>query len=221
VLDEGTPYRRLSPAQRAHHLIGQIFWIPAFVALPNLYVIRLGKWDRLTPIFRGEFQIEKCSLPQIGHNLDVYHHMPISELKLQMNEELVVRKAKRRPSILVFRDGIDTRRMATFFSGIGDKPNPGEHIFAPIVSLRKEANLGTDYPPGFIAKVREGEIPELIYLPPDGTVIKNESMAVLSQLQCHSIGMIEETPLQMDPFAFAIYLDDFWQRVQAELLPDG
>jgi hypothetical protein len=183
-----------------------------------LYVIRLGYWDRSKPIFSGEFKIQKETLPQIGKNKDLYHHMPIPELKLQMDEELLVKKAKRRPGLLVFRDGNNPRKMATCAAGIGKAPNPVEHVFAPVVSLRKEGNIGKDYPDDFIEIVKKGKIAALIYLPADGSILKNESMAILSQMQTHPLKTIEETDLRMDPLVLGTYLESFWQRTEAELL---
>jgi hypothetical protein len=84
----------------------------------------------------------------------------------------------RLPDMLILPEGADPRRMATHFSGSGSKPNPNSHVFAPILSLRKEENLGSDYPQPFIDRLSAGELPEFIHLPAEGTIIKNESMAV-------------------------------------------
>ncbi|MBM3891551.1 MAG: hypothetical protein FJ388_20760 [Verrucomicrobia bacterium] len=65
----------------------------------------------------------------------------------------MVKKVKRRPAVLILREAVDPRRLATHFSGAGAKPNPNSHVFAPIVLLRKEDNLGQDYPQAFIEKV--------------------------------------------------------------------
>ncbi len=217
-------YVQLPPKERGRHVIGQIFWIPALVALQDLFVVRLGKWDKTQPIFAGDFELQRCTLRNVGKNSELYHHMPIPELKLKSSEELVVKKVKRRPGLLVLREGTSPRRLANFIMGRGDKPNPTEHLFAPIISLTKEASTGEDYPQKFIDRVREGHHPEFIHLPPDGVVLRNESMAVLSELQPHSIRVVEETQLQVDPTYFGVALQEFIEDLHGQLegrLVDG
>ncbi len=140
--------------------------------MQDYYVVRIGQWDRLTPITSAQFRIEKKGFHGLGRNADLYHHMPIPELKLKMDEELVVKKVKRRPAVLILREGSDPRRTATHFAGSGSKPNPNSHVFAPIISLRKEENLGNDYPQPFIDKVSACELPEFIHLPAEGKWFK-------------------------------------------------
>jgi len=214
----GQVYRKLSTAEKARHVLGQVFWIPAYLHMQDYYVVRIGQWDRLAPITSAQFQIEKKSFHGLGRNADLYHHMPIPELKLKMDEELVVKKVKRRPAVLILREGADPRRMATHFSGSGSKPNPNSHVFAPIVSLRKEENLGSDYPQPFIDKVSAGELPEFIHLPAEGTVLKNESMAVLTHLQSHAESAVEETDLALDAVYLGAALETFWQDLEGQLL---
>jgi hypothetical protein len=211
-------YRKLPIAEKARHVLGQIFWIPAYLHMQDYHVVRVGHWDRLTNITSAQFKIEKKSFHGLGRSSDLYHHMPIPELKLKMDEELVVKKVKRRPAVLILREGIDPRKIATHFSGLGQKPNPNSHVFAPIVSLRKEGNLGSDYPPDFIGKVVAGELPEFIHLPAEGTVIKNESMALLTQLQSHGECFVEETELALDALYLGAALETFWQDLEAQLL---
>jgi len=211
-------YRQLSPAERSRHLQGQIFWIPAYLHMRDYYVVRVGQWDRQAPISSAQFRIEKKSLQGLGGSSNLYHHMPIPELKLKMDEELVVKKVKRRPAILILREGVNPRRTATHVAKIGHKPNPDSHVFAPIVSLRKEDNLGTDYPQAFIEKVSAGDLPEFIHLPADGSVIKNESMAVLTHLQSHGASVVEETNLCLTALYFGTAFEAFWQDLEGQIL---
>lgn len=216
--DPGHVYRKLTTAEKARHVLGQIFWIPAYLHMQDYHVVRIGQWNRLSPISSAQFRIEKKSFHGLGRNADLYHHMPIPELKLKMDEELVVKKVKRRPAVLILREGTDPRRTATHFSGMSAKPNPNSHVFAPIVSLRKEDNLGSDYPQPFIEKVNAGELPEFIHLPAEGIVIRNESMAVLTQLQSHGEGVVEETDLALDAVYLGAALETFWQDLDGQLL---
>ena len=216
--DLGQIYRKLTTTEKARHVLGQIFWIPAYLHMQDYYVVRVGQWDRLSPITSAQFRLEKKSFHGLGRNADLYHHMPIPELKLKMDEELVVKKVKRRPAVLILREGADPRRTATHFSGLGPRPNPNSHVFAPIVSLRKEDNLGNDYPQPFVDKVCAGELPEFIHLPAEGIVIKNESMAVLTQLQSHAENAVEETDLVLDAVYLGAALETFWQDLEGQVL---
>ena len=216
--DLGQIYRKLSLADKTRHTLGQFFWIPAFLHMQDYYVVRIGQWDRKAPITSAQFKIEKKSLRDLGQNASLYHHMPIPELKLKMDEELVVKKVKRRPALLILREGADPRRLATHVSGIGKRPNPNSHVFAPIVSLRKEDNLGKDYPQEFIDKVSAGDLPEFIHLPAEGTVIRHESMAVLTQLQSHGEKVVEETDLALAQDYFGAALETFWQDLEGQIL---
>jgi hypothetical protein len=211
-------YRELSPAERSRHIPGQIFWIPAYISMSDYYVIRIGYWDRLAPISDARFRIEKRNLTELGKENDLYDHMPIPELKLRADEELVVKKVKRRPAVLVLREGLNPRRVATHATGVGQQPNPDTHVFAPVVSLRKEENLGHDYPQAFIEKVVSGILPEFIHLPVEGTVIRNESMALLTHLQSHSAAVVEATRLCLQPLYLAAALETFWQDLEAQVL---
>jgi len=216
--DLGQVYRKLTTAEKARHVLGQIFWIPAYLHMQDYYVVRVGQWDRLAPITSAQFRIEKKSFYGLNRTADLYHHMPIPELKVKMDEELVVKKVKRRPAVLILRDGTDPRRTATHVSGIGAKPNPHSHVFAPVVSLRKEDNLGNDYPQPFIDKVIATELPEFIHLPAQGTIIKNESMAVLTQLQSHCESAVEETDIALAADYLGAALETFWQDLEGQIL---
>lgn len=218
MADLSQVYRKLTTADKARHVLGQIFWIPAYLHMQDYYVVRVGQWDRLNPITTARFQLEKKSFHGLGHNADLYQHMPIPELKLKMDEELVVKKVKRRPAILILRDGCDPRRMATNISSERSKPNPNSHIFAPIVSLRKEDNVTHDYPEPFIEKVVACELPEFVHLPVEGTVIKNESMAVLTQLQSHAENAVQETDLALDKLYLGAALETFWQDLEGQIM---
>jgi hypothetical protein len=211
-------YRELTPAERGRHIPGQIFWIPAYIHMPDYYVLRIGHWDRLAPISSARFRLEKKTLSDLHEGSDLYDHMPIPELKLRADEELVVKKVKRRPAVLILREGLNPRRVATHASGAGHKPNPDTHVFAPVISLRKEENLGSDYPPSFIDKVSAGDLPEFIHLPAEGTVIRNESMAMLTHLQSHGASVVEETKLCLQPLYFGAALETFWQDLEGQIL---
>ncbi|HQF40120.1 MAG TPA: hypothetical protein PK322_13470 [Opitutaceae bacterium] len=212
-------YRQLTPAERGRHVPGQIFWIPAYEHMADYHVVRVSnRWDRHQPIDTATFEIQKKTISTIGAPSDLFHHMPIPELKLQMGEELLVKKVKRRPAVLVLRGAVDPRRLANSYAGCGAKPNPQSHVFAPIFSLRKEENVGHDYPAAFIEKVSAGELPEFIHLPAEGTTLRNESMAVLTQLQLHGENFVEETPLCLRSLYFATALETFWQDLEGQIL---
>ena len=212
-------YRQLTHGERGRHVPGQIFWIPAYEHMADYHVVRVSnRWDQHLPLDTATFEIQKKTINTIGHSSDLFHHMPIPELKLKMGEELLVKKVKRRPAVLVLREAIDPRRLAISYAGSGVKPNPQSHVFAPIFSLRKEDNVGHDYPAAFIERVAAGELPEFIHLPAEGTMLRNESMAVLTQLQLHGENFVEETTLCLRSLYFATALEAFWCDLEGQVL---
>jgi hypothetical protein len=219
VSDLAEIYRKLTPAERSRHVAGQVFWIPAYLAMQDYHVVRIGWWDRTHPISEAKFKIEKRTIQTIGHESDLYQHMPIPELKIGMDEELVVKKVKRRPAVLIWRDGFDPRKYARFSTGgTHHRPEPTTHVFAPVFSLRKADNVSQDYPEAFIQGLVDGDkYPDFLHLPAEGTVIKNESMAVLGQLQTHSEAHIEETDLALTRDYLALALEQFWKFAESRL----
>jgi hypothetical protein len=211
-------YRSLEPAKRAAHVLGQIFWIPAYIHMPDYYVLRMGSWDRTSPVTLANFTVEKRHVGRLTGSADLYAHMPIPELKLKSDEEIIVKKVKLRPAVLIVRDGIDPRHVAGTVGASRRSRNPNSHVFAPIVSLRKEGNTTTDYSAKFIEQVAAGQLPEFIHLPPDGRTLKNESMAVLTHLQSHGASFVEETECALQPLYLATALEMFWQDAEGTLL---
>lgn len=213
-------YRRLTPKEKGQHVVGQLFWIPAYLHMNDYYVVRVGAWDRTQQIATARFQIEKKTLDTLSQGSDLFHHMPIPELKVGATEELIVKKVKRRPAVMVLREGVNPRRLATHLSGQGPKPNPATHVFAPIVSLVKEHDASHAYPAEFVEKVKQGGLPEFLYLPGAGDVISNESMAVLTELQTHGEQFVEETDLCIKGDYLADSLDRLWQDITMSLIAD-
>ena len=203
-------YRDLSPAERSQHIIGQIFWIPAYQTNTSIHVLRFADRERKSDIKNTNFQVHQKSVDTIHGSSDLYHHMPIPELKLSTNEELRVLKVKKRPALLIIRGGFHTRKYSNFVSGKGREPNPSRHVFAPIVSLKKEDGLN-DYPDKFIDAIQSSDdYPEFIFLPAYSSVITNDSMAVLTDLQTHSVNCIEQTDLAVGPEFIGDALNEFW-----------
>jgi len=38
----GQVYRKLTTAEKARHVLGQVFWIPAYLHMQDYYVVRIG-----------------------------------------------------------------------------------------------------------------------------------------------------------------------------------
>jgi hypothetical protein len=211
-------YQVLEPAARGRHVIGQIFWIPAFTTERHLFAVRTTSWDRKLPIDTARFGLRQVHHSSVGGDQDLYQQMPIPELKLKTKEDLLVKKVKRRPAILIYREGINTRKLATYCAGIGDAPEPHEHVFAPIFSLRKEENVDSDYPDIFIQQVQTGKFPELMHLPPTSRIIRNESMVAFAAMQVHPRHAIEETDLRVDPLQLAASLEKLKEDTENKIL---
>jgi len=202
-------YRTLTPKEKGIHTIGQIFWIPAFCTQKSYFVLRINAWDRTRPVAGALFDVKKASVKEVNGFVSPFGELPIPELRLRKNEDLIVSKVKRRPAVLIVREGFNMRNFASFIDGVAKEPEPSRHVFAPIYSLKKEGNTDKDYPASFVERVKVADFPGLIYLPPHNQVIKNESMVVLSELQVHCAQSVGETNLALDQETFGIFLDDF------------
>jgi predicted nucleic acid-binding protein len=203
----GEYYRTLGPGERTRHLLGQVFWIPAYEHMEDYHVVRPGPWDRSQPVTKALFFIDKKTISTIGNSTDLFQHMPIPELKILADEELIVKKVKRRPGVLVIREGVSSRRLANMLTGIlPRKPNPDCHVFAPVVSLRKEGNVGRDYPRGFIDKVRASGSVRVFWVDEPlfdkaSDFFRKSERSTLSFTDCASFALMKDLSLT-DAFAF-------------------
>ncbi|MBD5778290.1 hypothetical protein IEN85_02130 [Pelagicoccus sp. NFK12] len=168
------------------------------------------KAEALTP--------KEIGKPRESEKVEFHKRMPLPEIGLKSNEDLIVSKVKLRPALLIHCDPVNLRKQANHFAGILPKaPNPSYYVFAPIYSLRK-SEVDHGFPEAFIEAVKNDEFPNMLYLPAFRTELPNDSVAVLNDPFAAGINAIEETTLQLDPLELASKLEEFGEHVQGEIL---
>jgi hypothetical protein len=217
-------YRELQAGAMRTHQPGQIFWVPSPIISKEALGLRLGYLKEGQDITTIPLTISRLRCEEIGHpteaeKVEFFKRMPLPEINLSASEDLLIHKVKKRPAVLLFKSGLHPRRFANYSSGLTHKPvNPNHYVFAPIYSLRKQDNIGHDYPSAFITDLQAGKFPHLLYLPAYKNHLPNESMAVLNDLFGIGIQSFEETPLAIDELELASKLEEFFEYFQGELL---
>ncbi len=217
-------YRQLQAGPMRSHQLGQIFRVPAPIISMGALGLRLGllkEGQDITqiPLKISRLRLEDLGMPTEAEKVEFYKRMPLPEISLSANEDLLIQKVKKRPAVLLFKGGLHPRRFAQLAAGLTKKPvNPNHYVFAPIYSFRKQDNISADYPPIFISELQAGKFPHLLYLPAYDDHLPNESMAVLNDLFGVGILAFEETPLAIDAFELASKLEEFFEFFQGELL---
>ena len=217
-------YIRLEGAQVRAHLPGQIFWLPAPIISKDALGLRLGFLKQGQDITDRPFTIVRLRPEEIGHpteaeRVEFYKRMPLPEINLSTSEDLLITKVKKRPSILLFKGCVNLRRFAILHAGLTSKPvNPNHYVFAPIYSLRKEGNIGHNYPEKFIVDLQNNKFPNLLFLPAYKNYLPNDSVAVLDDLFGVGIQAFKEKPLCIHPLELASKLDEFNEFIQGKLL---
>lgn len=201
-------YQKLPVGLKNEHQIGQILWVPSPMTVDSTYTLRIERWFAGKDIAEARLKTERVRLAELGKHcaqerVDM-NKMVLPEINLDSSEDLIVNKVKRRPSVLIYRDCFNMRKFAT-----GTAKGPNRHVFAPIYSLKKEAHGEKDYPQDFIEKVKAGGFAHIIYLPPFGTLLKNESMLVLSEMFSVALHAMDPTEYCINPFLFGDLLNTF------------
>jgi len=217
-------YCQLQAGPMRSHQPGQIFWVPAPIISMGALGLRLGLLKEGQDITQIPLKISRLRWEDVGRpteaeKAEFYKRMPLPEISLSASEDLLIQKVKRRLAVLLFKGGLHPRRFAQYIARLTTKPvNPSHYVFAPIYSLRKQDNVGNDYPPVFISDLQAGKFPYLLHLPAHGSHLPNESMAVLNDLFGIGIMAFEEIPLAIDPFELVSKLEEFFEFFQGELL---
>lgn len=191
--------------------IGQFVWAPCPMVLESSYTLRIGSWAAGRDIAEAKLTTARIQKGQVGKHpaqgrVDL-NRMVLPEIGLDPSEDFVVNKIKRRPCVLIHRDCYNMRKFSEKRAR-----GPNRHIFAPIYSLRKDSDEFSDYPEDFIELVKEGGYPNLIYLPPFGTLLKNESMLVLNEVfsvAAHAIDSSDLTEYAINPADFGLLLNEY------------
>jgi len=216
-------YVKLPMREKNERQIGQLFWVPCPLTSSSTFTLRIGSWKAGMDIKDAKLEVKKVHRPEdIGRLSDGLHadlsRMVIPELDLDSSADLIVGKVKRRPAVLIYKDCHNLRKFAGIESGIqGGASFPNKHVFAPIYSLRKEENLDSSFPEKFIQNVKDHKYPNIVFLPSYATLLKNDSMLVLSEMFVLSINVVSPLDYCIDPTAFSVYLETFNSAIVDEI----
>ncbi len=217
-MNDDAYYLKLPMREKNEHQVGQFFWVPSPMTSPATFSLRIGSWKAGIEIKEAKLVIKKVDKDELGkikegEKVDL-NKMVIPEINLDSSEDLIVSKVKRRPAVLIYKECYNMRKFADVTGGIrGGIVKPNRHIFAPIYSLRKEENLEKSFPATFISKVQNNDYPNILFLPAYSTVLKNDSMLILSEMFSVNIKAITPTDFCLDPMLFGIQMDNFLKLI--------
>lgn len=219
-------YIKLPMREKNEKQVGQVFWVPCPMHADATFTLRIGNWKAGEDISEARLSVKRVNTADLGkicagERVDM-ERMVLPELKLDSSEDLVVNRVKRRPAVLISKDCYNLRKFADIASGLRSsaKLGPNRLIFAPVYSLRKEEHQSKSYPEAFIQKLTADHYPTMLFLPAYGTVMKNDSMLVLSELFSVNFNAADPTDWCIDPVTFAMKFNQFDEYVmhQAEEL---
>jgi hypothetical protein len=220
-------YIKLPLKEKNDYQIGQIFWVPAPLFAETTFSLRIDNWKAGEDITQAHLQIRKVATSALGKLEEVervdMNRMVIPEIALDSSEDLVVSKVKRRPAVLLSKDCYNMRNYARYETISGAKKcGPNALVFAPIYSMCKEESLYQDYPELFIQKVKEDKYPYILFMPSYSSLMKNDSMLILSKLFSVAFHSAEATKYCIDPICFGSKIDDWNTYImgQSEALSD-
>ncbi|MCY4653095.1 MAG: hypothetical protein OXC95_08020 [Dehalococcoidia bacterium] len=176
-------YRSVEPLEARQLNRGQICWGPVLYMSTQIQSVALASYDP-----EDERRNRYAILPSEPDDEALFNHMPVHELRLQNDEELLVNRAKRRPVIVVSQKNQDWNMGGTRLSERG-------LVCVPMYSFQDSDSSE------FRSRIKAQEYPWWIYLP-EGRGMR-EGFARLDRLQ-----VIEESHLQ--PRFSALTDDALW-----------
>ena len=169
----GNFYEPVGSRFRATYERGQLFWIHIGYAREDLQLWRPSGLDA-SQTSASNFTIEQAGKDAFSRPLPLYTP------RLEIREEFIVVRAKKRPVILVSPSppdpGISPMRK-------GGKIYRPLCVVAPVYSLVNRDTEQVKYPQPFIDRVRMLTYPEFLFLPEVSGVLRCDSYARLSEIQ--------------------------------------
>lgn len=143
--------------------VGSIFWVPC-TDVPEVPIVL--QVQRASP---QEHEITAFEFVEVGaQHFKASDRLPIKRLNLQLHEELIVAKAKRRPCVVIAATHIPVESLATLPEG--DQRRQAKHLrrrsflVAPLYSCSTYAKTNA-FGPILAARVKALWYPHLCYLP--------------------------------------------------------
>lgn len=166
-------YEPVGPQFRGAYERGQIFWAHIGYTREDLQLWRPAGLDT-SQTSANHFKIEQAGADAFSRSLPLYTP------RLEIREEFIVVKAKKRPVILVSpapgNRGIPNLRR-------GGRIYRSLCVVAPVYSLVSQDSGEVKYPQAFINKIRMLAFPEFLFLPEAPGVLRCASYARLGEFQ--------------------------------------
>lgn len=174
---------------------GQIYWYPCYYAHENLEFWRPINYDEETKTYASNFLITSSTA-------DVFKRKaPLYAPKLEVDEEFIVTRAKKRPVILLTHPP-ESISIAPVRSK--DKLHRNLCLAAPLYSVAT-ADGTAKYPAEFINRVRQLEYPNLFFIPSYPGQLRH-SICRLESMQTVYPSHLEPTDLRLSEDVLNIFL---------------
>lgn len=180
-------YSNIDAAYLSTFIRGQVFWTHYSYTNENLEFWRPREYDSETKTSASSFIIDTSTSDAFRRKT------PLVAPKLEIDEEFVVTRAKRRPVILISPppEKIDIRPVR---SGSKYKIHRNLCIVAPLYSV-VDANGKSTYPNELIDRTRKMEYPNLFFLPGEGRL--RHSFCRLESIQAIYKTRLEATEMRL------------------------
>lgn len=168
-------YKKLPLEYRKLFSFGQFFWTHAYYAHEHLELWRpIPDPNEATKTIATAFRITAAGQ-------DAFRRaFPLALPKLEIDEEFIVVRAKRRPVLLIQADepwvGIDNR-------GYRGKIQRPRCLAAQIFGLADPKTERAEFSPSFVDRVRRMEFPQLMFLPQKAGLFQVDSLLRLDEMQ--------------------------------------
>ena len=191
-----TPFfTKLDDTFRSSFLRGQIYWSPCYYAHDNLEFWRPADYDEETKTYADRFSISTSTADAFRRRAPLYAP------KLEVDEEFIVTRAKRRPVILLTHPP-DSIGIAPVRSK--DKLHRNLCLATPLYSV-VTADGTAKYPTEFINRVRKLEYPNLFFVPAQGGHLRH-SICRLESMQAVCPSHLEATDLRLSDDVLKVFL---------------
>jgi len=177
-------YNPIGPKYRSSYLFGQFFWTHVLYALENLEFWRPVDYDE-TKTHPTEFEIATSTDDAFNRPAPLYTP------KLEIDEELIVLRAKRRPVILIVPA---PERIALPQIRGGGRVHRNLAIVAPLYSVATKEGKAK-YHPDFINMIRTLEFPHLFFCPSYLPI--RDSICRLDSIQTSFLSHLEPIDLRL------------------------
>jgi len=188
-------YKDVGPDFRNRFMRGQLFWTHVYYAYENLELWRPKDLDE-TKTYSAEFVITSSKIDAFNRRTPLYTP------RLEINEEFIVIRAKRRPVVLLApkQEIINTKKIKG-----GRKVNLNLCVVAPLYSVVDQEG-SAKYSQDFIDRIRKLEFPHLFFFSENQNKGIRPSICRLDCIQVCFVNHMEALDLCLDDEVLNVFL---------------